>query len=89
MARLGASIRKLLVHDPGVRGVPLSYVVRENEAPDHETDFGNDFTARSIACAPLNDSSLRADARKVHQLLIEIPSGRVSRTMDKGPHTSC
>ena len=24
---------------PGVRGVPLSYVVRENEAPDHEMDF--------------------------------------------------
>ena len=55
---------------PGVRGVPLSYVVRENEAPDHETDFGNDFTAHSIACAPLNNSSFRADARKVHQLLM-------------------
>ena len=55
---------------PGVRGVLLSYVVRENEAPDHETDFGNDFTPRSIACAPLNDSSFRADARKVHQLLM-------------------
>ena len=55
---------------PGVRGVALSYVVREHEASYHETDFGNDFTARSIACAPLNDSSFRADARKVHQLLM-------------------
>ena len=55
---------------PGVRGVPLSYVVRENEAQDHETDFGNDFTARSIAGAPLNDSLFRADARKVHQFLM-------------------
>ena len=55
---------------PGVRGVPLSYVVRENDAPDHEMDFGNNFTAHSIACAPLNDSSFRADARKVHQLLM-------------------
>ena len=55
---------------PGVRGVPLLYVVRENDAPHHETDFGNDFTARSIACAPLNNSSFRADARKVHQLLM-------------------
>ena len=54
---------------PGVRGVPLSYIVRENEPPNHETDFGNDFTACSIACAPLNDSSFRADARKLHQLL--------------------
>ena len=55
---------------PRVRGVPLSYVVRENDAPNHDTDFGNDFIARSIACAPLNDSSFRADARKVHQLLM-------------------
>ena len=28
---------------PGVWGVPLLYVVRENAAPDHETDFGNDL----------------------------------------------
>ena len=55
---------------PGVRGVPISYVIRENDAPDHETDFGNDFTARSIACAPLDDASFRANARKVHQLLM-------------------
>ena len=37
---------------PGVRGVPLLYVVRENAAPDHETDFGNAFIAHSIACTP-------------------------------------
>ena len=55
---------------PSVGGVPLSYVVRENGAPDHETNFGNDFTACSIACAPLDDASFRADARKVHQLLM-------------------
>ena len=53
-----------------VRGVPLSYIFRENKSPEHETDFGNDFTACSIACAPLNDSSFRANARKVHQLLM-------------------
>ena len=55
---------------PGVQGVPLSYVVRENAVPDHETNYGNDFIARSIACAPLDDASFRADARKVHQLLM-------------------
>ena len=33
-------------------------------------DFGNDFMARSIAWAPLDDDSFRADARKVHQLLM-------------------
>ena len=55
---------------PSVRGVPLLYVVRENDTPDHETDFGNDFTTCSVACAPLNDASFSADARKVHQLLM-------------------
>ena len=42
---------------PGVRGVPLSYVIRENAASDHEMDFGNDFNACSIACTPLDDAS--------------------------------
>ena len=55
---------------PGVRGVPLLYLVRENDASDHGTDFGNDFTKRSIACAPLDNASFRADARKVHQSLM-------------------
>ena len=55
---------------PGVRGVPLSYVVRENAAPDHEPDFGNDFVAHSIACMPLDNASFPANARKVHQLLM-------------------
>ena len=39
---------------PGVYGVPLSYVVRENQAPDHTRDFEGDFTEEIIACAPLN-----------------------------------
>ena len=55
---------------PGVKGVPLSYVVRANEDPDHETDFEGDFVACSIACAPLDNATFRADARKVHQLLM-------------------
>ena len=54
----------------GVKGIPLSYVVRANEDPDHKTDFEGDFVARSIACAPLNNATFRADARKVHQLLM-------------------
>ena len=57
---------------PGVRGVPLLYVISENDAPNHEMDFGNDFTTCSIACAPLEDASFRADARKVHQLLMNV-----------------
>ena len=55
---------------PGVKGIPLSYVVRTNEDSDHETNFECDFMARSITCAPLNDATFRSDARKVHQLLM-------------------
>ena len=55
---------------PSVKGIPLSYVVRANEDLDHETNFEGDFVARSIACAPLNNATFRADVRKVHQLLI-------------------
>ena len=61
---------KYLSTIPGVEGIPLSYVVRANEDPDHETDFEGDFVARSIACAPLNNATFRANARKVHQLLM-------------------
>ena len=57
---------------PSVKGIPLSYVLRANEDLDHETDFEGDFMARSIACAPLNNATFRADARKVHQLLMNI-----------------
>ena len=54
---------------PGVNGVPLSYIVRENEQPDHNGDFGDDFNATMVACAPLQGTHFRTDARKVHQLL--------------------
>ena len=54
---------------PGVYGVPLSYVVRENQTPDHTRDFEGDFTEEIIVCAPLNGPKFQADARKVHQLL--------------------
>ena len=55
---------------PGVKGIPLSYVVCTNEDLDHETNFEGDFVACSIACAPLNDTTFRANAQKVHQLLM-------------------
>ena len=53
---------------PGVKGIPLSYVVCANEDQDHETNFEGDFVAHSIARAPLNNATFRANARKVHQL---------------------
>jgi hypothetical protein len=53
---------------PGVNGVPLSYVVREEEIPDQTAEYGS-FNERTIACAPLAGPTFQADARKVHQLI--------------------
>ena len=53
---------------PGVNGIPLSYVIRELEAPNRTAEFTN-FNEKAIACAPLTGATYQADARKVHQLL--------------------
>ncbi|KAI2490447.1 hypothetical protein MHU86_24134 [Fragilaria crotonensis] len=52
----------------GVNGVPLSYVVREQEEVDRNGTFES-FNERTIACSPLKGPIFQADARKVHQLL--------------------
>ena len=54
---------------PGSYHVPLSYVIREQEDPDHDHDFGDDFVSEMIACARLHGAHFRADSRCVHQLL--------------------
>ena len=54
---------------PGSYHVPLSYVVQEQENPDHDRDFGDDFVSKMITCAPLHGAHFRADSRHIHQLL--------------------
>ena len=54
---------------PGSYCVLLSYVVREQEDPDHDRDFEDDFVSEMIACAPLHGAHFRADSRRVNQLL--------------------
>ncbi len=52
----------------GVNGVPLSYVVREQEEVDRNGTFES-FNEQTIACSPLKGPIFQADAHKVHQLL--------------------
>ena len=54
---------------PGYYHVPLSYVVRGQEDPDPDRDFGDDFVSEMITCAPLHGAHFRANSRHVHQLL--------------------
>ena len=54
---------------PGVYGIPLSYVICENNDPQHDQDFGEDITQEMISCASLRGANFCADSQKVHQLL--------------------
>jgi hypothetical protein len=53
---------------PGVNGVPLSYVIRENEQLEDGAAYKS-FNKCAIASAPSTGASFQADARKVHQLI--------------------
>ena len=61
----------------GVSGVPLSYVIRDDENPDHDGDHPN-FINETIACAPLGGEYYRADSLAVHNLIISYTTGQPS-----------
>jgi hypothetical protein len=59
---------------PGVNGVPLAYVVREDAEPDEGAVYLN-FTERMIAKAPHVGQFYEADSRRVHNLLTSFLQG--------------
>lgn len=51
---------------PGVQGVPLAYVIRTNDDPDHDREWGDDeFDEQMIKCAPLEGPAFVTDAQTV------------------------
>ena len=68
MPEWGVKFENYLSTIPGVNGMPLSYAVRDQVAPDRTTDFQGNFIAETIACAPLIGVHLQSYTRKVHQL---------------------
>ena len=55
---------------PGVKGVPLAYVIRAQDEPDHEREWGEDeFNEQMISCAPLEGSAFVTDSQTVHLLI--------------------
>ena len=58
-------------------GVPLSYVIREDEEPDVETEF-TDFVSRTIACAPLEGEYYAADRMSVFNMIVSFTTGQPS-----------
>ena len=69
----------------GHNGVPLSYVIRNNEAPDYslelEPDF--DFEQLAIASSPLTGLIFKNDARKVHQIIHGFVQGELAENWIK------
>jgi hypothetical protein len=59
---------------PGVSGIPLSYVVREQEVPTPGIDYPT-LTDRMIHRAPLVGQYFIADTRRVHNLLVGFLQG--------------
>jgi len=61
----------------GMDGFPLSYVIRDNDAPDRTGPYAN-FTEECIACAPLAGVGYEADRSTVHQSLVSFTTGQPS-----------
>lgn len=61
----------------GVRGVPLLYVIREDEEPSAEATFET-FIEESIAKCPLEGPKFEADSKTVHQMVVSNTTGENS-----------
>ena len=61
----------------GANGVPLSYVIRQNDAPD-TTGTHTDFISRTIACAPLSGDYYESDRLAVFNLIVSFTTGQPS-----------
>ena len=61
----------------GSNGVPLSYVIRENDEPNNDGDFP-DFITQTIECAPLDGEYFKADRLTVFNLIVSFTTGQPS-----------
>ena len=61
----------------GSSGIPLSYVIRENDAPDTTTVF-TEFINRTVACAPLSGEHFDADKLTVFNFIVSFTTGQPS-----------
>ena len=61
----------------GSNGIPLAYVIREEEAPKINDTF-SDFVTETIACAPLSGEFYLADRLVVFNMLTSFTTGQPS-----------
>ena len=67
------SFANLLRHQPGRDGVPLSYVIRDRDQPDHTPK--DTYLDCLVAAAPHFGESFREDADTVHTLITKYIAG--------------
>ena len=61
----------------GANGIPLSYVIRENDDPNTTGEF-NDFVTQTIECAPLSGEYYKADSLTVFNMIVSFTTGQPS-----------
>jgi hypothetical protein len=71
---------------PGMRGVPLSYVIRENEIPLDNVPYSS-FIEKTIARAPLRGTSFVVDAQQVHSYLLGFVQGECAEQWIRHLHS--
>lgn len=64
---------------PGVSGIPLSYIIRENTEPEERDNFTT-FNEKMVARAPHTGQYFLADSRRVHNLLTGFLQGEQSES---------
>ena len=61
----------------GASGVPLSYVICENDQPDTIRNHP-DFVTKTVACAPLTGEYYMADRTSVFNMIVSFTTGQPS-----------
>ena len=61
----------------GANGVPLSYLIRENDTPLTSINYP-DFVSKTIACAPLSGEFYDADKTTVFNMIVSFTTGQPS-----------
>jgi hypothetical protein len=61
----------------GANGIPLSYVIRENDDPNPNGEYP-DFILKTIGCAPLDGEYYSADRLTVFNMIVSFTTGQPS-----------
>lgn len=59
----------------GIKGVPISYVVRLKDVVEDQDLLDKSFIMKTILLAPLSGTSFEADSREVHQIIVASTTG--------------